>query len=50
MKGLIGNIKSIEFSVVEELPTSGDKATIYLISNDKGAFTVNICAFLMFIK
>ena len=36
VKGLIGNIKSIEFSVVEELPASGEKATIYLVSNAKG--------------
>ena len=36
VKGLIGNVKSIEFSVVEELPASGEKATIYLVSNTKG--------------
>lgn len=36
VKSLIGNIKSIEFSVVEELPASGEKATIYLVLNAKG--------------
>lgn len=36
VKGLIGNVKSIEFSVVEKLPASGEKATIYLVSNAKG--------------
>ncbi|HEL0643152.1 TPA: hypothetical protein TUV22_001888, partial [Streptococcus equi subsp. zooepidemicus] len=36
VKGLIGNVKAIEFSVVDSLPESGDKGTIYLVSNDKG--------------
>lgn len=36
LKTLVGNVKTIEFSVVEELPESGEKGTIYLISNAKG--------------
>lgn len=34
-KSLIGNTKALEFSVVEELPSSGEKSTIYLVSNSK---------------
>lgn len=36
VKGLIGNVNAIEFLVVEKLPESGDKRTIYLVSNAKG--------------
>lgn len=36
VKSLIGNTKALEFSVVEELPSSGEKSTIYLVSNNKG--------------
>ena len=36
VKSLVGNIKSLEFLVVEELPSSGEKAKIYLLSNVKG--------------
>lgn len=35
VKSLIGNTKALEFSVVEELPSSGEKSTIYLVSNSK---------------
>lgn len=35
VKSLIGNTKVLEFSVVEELPSSGEKSTIYLVSNSK---------------
>ena len=35
VKRLIGNTKALEFSVVEELPSSGEKSTIYLVSNSK---------------
>ena len=36
VKHLIGNIQSIDFKVVDSLPQTGDKATIYLISDNKG--------------
>lgn len=35
VQSLIGNTKALEFSVVEELPSSGEKSTIYLVSNSK---------------
>lgn len=35
VKSLIGNTKALEFSVVEELPSSGEKSTIYLVSKSK---------------
>lgn len=35
VKSLIGNTKALEFSVVEELPSSGEKSIIYLVSNSK---------------
>lgn len=35
VKSLIGNTKALEFSVVDELPSSGEKSTIYLVSNSK---------------
>lgn len=35
VKSLIENVKSIEFSVVEELPTSEEQAIIHLVSNSK---------------
>lgn len=35
VKSLIGNTKALEFSVVEELPSNGEKSTIYLVSNSK---------------
>ena len=36
VKHLVGNIQSIDFKVVDSLPQTGDKATIYLISDNKG--------------
>ena len=36
VKTIIGNKGALEFSVVSTLPESGEKATIYLLSNDKG--------------
>lgn len=36
VKGLIGDVKSIEFLVVESLPESGEKGAVYLVSNAKG--------------
>lgn len=36
VKALIGNVKSLDFQLVESLPETGEKAVIYLVANDKG--------------
>lgn len=36
LKTLMGQVKSLEFKLVESLPQTGEKAAIYLVANNKG--------------